>query len=207
MAELCQIYWPPVYGFLRGRGHSPGDAEDLTQGFFATLLERESFSSADPEKGKMRSYLRVAAKRYAMNQSERGRAAKRGGGVLPASLAVDELEARLVDGAAEDPERAFDKSWALALLGKVLETMEAEYKDAGKGELFESLKPALSPDGGEREAGEGLNLSDGARRVAVHRLRKRYRELLRAAIAETVTDPEHIDEEIRYLMELFSDSS
>ena len=206
MAELCQIYWPPVYSFLRGRGHPREDAEDLTQGFFTTLLERESFRSADREKGKMRSFLRVAVKRYAMNQNARTQAAKRGGGVLPDSLAVDELEARLVDPSAEDPERAFDKGWALVLLENVLRTLAAEYATAGKEKIFEALKPALSPDGGEHEVGKGLDLNANARRVAVHRLRKRYRELLRAAIAETVTDHAEIDGEIRYLMELFSDS-
>lgn len=154
----------------------------------------------------MRSFLRVAAKRFVISQNDRQRAAKRGGGFVPDSLAVDELEARLPDASAEDPERAFDRGWALVLLEKVLVDLEGEYEKAGKAEVFESLKPALSPDGDLSGLGDGLNLTDSARRVAVHRLRKRYRVLLRSAIAETVTDPGEIDDEIRYLLELFSDS-
>lgn len=207
LAELCQIYWPPVYAFLRGRGHSMEDAEDLTQGLFASLLERDSFSAADPDRGKMRSFLRVAAKRYAINEVEKARAAKRGGGVLPDSLEVDELELRIADAGAEDPERAFDKRWAMVLLENVLGTLRDEYSGAGKGQTFEALKPALSPDGDGGAIGEGLDLSASAQRVAVHRLRKRYRELLRAAIAETVSDAAEVDGEIRYLLELFADSS
>ena len=208
LAELCQIYWPPVYAFIRGRGHGREDAEDLTQGLFESLLERESFASADPEKGKMRSFLRVAAKRYVINQSERGRAAKRGGGILPVPLEGDELEARLADGSAEDPERAFDRRWALTLLEKVLDDLGSEYHELGKGEVFEALRPALSAEDGARmssaEAAVVLGITDGAARVAIYRLRKRYRELLRTAIAQTVEHESEIDGEIRYLMELFT---
>ncbi len=207
LAELCGIYWPPVYSYLRGRTDSREDAEDLTQGFFESLLERSSFTVADPEKGRMRSFLRVAAKRFMINQSERKRAAKRGGGLIPDSLAVDELEARLPDTSVRDPEREFDRSWAMVLLENVLTTLESEYEQVGKAEVFAALKPALSPSGDTTKLGVGLNLNQGAQRVAVHRLRRRYRELLRAAIAETVTDPSEVDGEIHYLMELFSDSS
>ena len=206
LAELCGIYWPPVYSFIRGRAESREDAEDLTQGFFESLLERDSFRVADPEKGKMRSFLRVAAKRFMMNQSERKHTAKRGGGIIPDSLAVDELEARLPDSSAEDPERAFDRSWAMILLENVLTSLQSEYERAGKVEVFGALKPALSPNGDTSNLGADLNLSQGAQRVAIHRLRRRYRELLRAAIAETVSAPGEVDGEIRYLMELFADS-
>ncbi len=204
LGELCGIYWAPVYGFMRSRCRSREEAEDLTQGFFASLLERESFAAADPERGRMRAFLRVAAKRYSINQAQRGSAAKRGGGAVAIPIDGEALERQLTDTAGEPPERAFDRRWALTLLETVLASLRREYVEAGKAALFDALKPALSPDGAGAPAGAALPATDGARRVAVHRLRKRFRELLRAAVADTVQTPAEIDGEIRYLMELFA---
>ena len=207
LEELCAIYWRPVYSFVRARGKGREDAEDLTQGFIASLLERGTFSLADRERGKMRSYLRVALKRFVINQDARSHALKRGGRDAPLSLEVDLLEERLGDVNAIDPERAFEQQWALALLGEVLRSLGEEYAQAGKAEVFAVLRDSLSVEGegaGREELAARLQMTDGAVRVAVFRLRRRYRELLRGAIAATVEAESDIDGEIEYLMGLFS---
>jgi len=206
LEELCGIYWRPVYSFVRARGKSREDAEDLTQGFIASLLQRGSFADADRERGRMRSFLRVAMKRYVINADEKSHAQKRGGHSVPLALDVDEMEERLGDTKAIDPERAFEQQWAIALLAEVLRRLEGEYVASGRSALFGDLRDTLSPDGEEidrTELAERLQMTEGALRVAVFRLRRRYRELLRAAIAETVLDEADIDEEIEYLMRLF----
>lgn len=208
LAELCEIYWPPIYNFVRSQGRGREDAQDMTQAFVASLLERGTFAAANQEKGRMRSFLRVALKRFLINQAERGAAQKRGGGVALVPIEVDELEGRLLDSNTADPARLFDRQWALVMLERVMENLAEEYRRAGKEVLFRELREQLAPEGGgsNRELAQRLQITEGALRVAVFRLRRRYRELLRDAIAQTVEAEGEIDDEIRFLMNLFGEA-
>ena len=203
LEELCRTYWYPLYAFVRYRGHSSDDAQDLTQSFFARIIETGGFASADPERGRFRSYLLGAMKQFLANEWHRGQAQKRGGQVQ--FIEWDELgpEARYAGSSkeSEDPEHLFDREWALETVDGALRALREEMGKAGKGELFEALKGTLT---GEDETPRGeiaarLEMTEGAVKVAVHRLRRRYRTLLRAAIAETVSSEAERDEEMRYL--------
>ena len=206
LSKLCQTYWYPLYAYVRRRGYSPHDAQDLTQGFFECLLARKSLASADPHKGRFRSFMLGAMSHFLTDQWEKSQTQKRGGGQELISLDLAAAEERFdlepVDTAT--PDKAFDREWATALLDEVLAALEKEYQREGKGELFEALKTALA---GTRECqpyallGKRLELTEGAARVAVHRMRKRYRELLRAEIANTVTSPDELGEEMNYLFQ------
>jgi RNA polymerase sigma factor (sigma-70 family) len=206
LAALCQNYWYPVYAFIRRSGHTPEDAEDLTQGFFARLLERNWLASLTREGGKFRSVLLKAVKHHVINAHEHERALKRGGGQR-ISLEAQEAEARYRFEPAErvTPEALFEQRLAWQTLEKVLERLRAEYARAEKADLFEELKGFLS--GVARPAAHasiaerhGISLS--AVGVAVHRLRRRYGELLRQEVARLVHSPEDVNEELRYLIEL-----
>jgi RNA polymerase sigma factor (sigma-70 family) len=204
LAKLCQTYWYPIYHYLRRRGYSPHDAQDHTQGFFACLLERESLANADPGRGRFRSFLLGAMNHFLADESERLRARKRGGGCEVLSLDLAAAEGRFDLEPADDstPDKAFDKQWALTLLNEVLVHLEEEYQRQGKAELFEALKQTLA---GTRESqpyaaiATQLSMNQGAVKVAVHRLRKRYRELLQERIADTVATPEQVSDEMRHL--------
>jgi RNA polymerase sigma-70 factor (ECF subfamily) len=202
--RLCRTYWYPLYTYVRRLGHGHDDAKDLTQEFFARLLERDSFSSVQPGRAKFRSFLLVALKRFLANEWRRANRQKRGGGQELISLDTEDTENRYlcepVD--AMTPEKAFERRWALTLLDQVLARLETEFSLEGKATLFKELSPFLSGDqapGAYPEISQRLGLSEGALRVSVHRLRQRYRELLRLEIANTVGAPEEIDEEIRHL--------
>ncbi len=200
---LCRAYWYPLYAFVRNRGYSSSDAQDLTQSFFVRIIELGGFASADPERGRFRSYLIGAMKHFLANQWHRAQAQKRGGGV--AFLELDALapEARyaLEPAQSTDPDARFDREWALELIARAMEKLRAESGARGKGELFETLKGYLSNDDpSQSETAARLGMTVGAVKVAVHRLRERYRKLLRAEIAETVSDPSEIDHEMRYLL-------
>jgi RNA polymerase sigma-70 factor (ECF subfamily) len=202
LAELCDLYWYPVYAFVRRRGYPPDDAGDLTQGFFARLLETAGLAGADPAKGRFRSYLLGACRHYLANDRARRTAKKRGGGRAVLSLDLPAAERRYatepVDG--RTPEQLFDRRWAVTLLGAVLADLRAEYAAAGQAGLFDRLKDSLTGDGDPYAAvAAGLGMAEGAVKVAAHRLRRRYRDRLRAAIAETVATPADVDAEIRDL--------
>ena len=192
LARLCEIYWYPLYAHVRRRGHSPADAEDLTQAFFAQLLRRGLVAKVDPARGRFRSFLLTALDHFLHDAWQKQRAGKRGGqhALLSLDLAGAErrLELEAVDG-GETPDQAFDRRWALALLATALQRLEADYESTGKAAFFSVLKPTLLGSGKSQPyaaLGAQLRMTEEAVKVAVHRLRRRYRELLQAEIAETV---------------------
>jgi RNA polymerase sigma factor (sigma-70 family) len=207
MAELCAVYWYPLYAFIRRRGHDAHEAEDLTQEFFARLLAKHYLADVVPEKGKFRSFLLAAVKHFLANEYDRMHAQKRGAGQRV--IALDALQAdsrwRLEPADELTPEKLFERGWAEAVLGQVLARLEAEMAADGKASLFHVLKRFLTGGGAGTyaEVGVELGMSAGAVKVAVHRLRRRYRQLLREEIAHTVADPSEIDDEIRYLLSCF----
>jgi len=209
LAELCQAYWVPIYGFIRARGKSREDAQDLTQGFFSRIVEKELFTVADRERGKMRTFLLGVLKHYLSGEYDKASALKRGGGTTLVEMDFQEAEEHyaLSSGSGLDPARRYDQQWALALLAKTLDVLRREYEDNERGELFQKLHPVLtgqSLDGGYETAGQDLGLSANAVTIAVYRLRLRYRTLLCERIDQTVASAEEVDEEIAYLCELFS---
>jgi RNA polymerase sigma-70 factor (ECF subfamily) len=203
LEELCRAYWYPLYAFVRYRGYSADDAQDLTQSFFVRILEKGGFASADPERGRFRSYLLGAMKHFLANEWHRARAKKRGGGVTLLSWDALEPEARyaLEPARPTDPDAGFDREWALEATARAMEKLRAESEARNKGELFEALQGSLTGEEPPRsETAARLGMTEGALKVAVHRLRQRYRELLRAGIAETVADPSDVDDEMRHLV-------
>ena len=204
LAELCAAYWFPIYAFIRRKGNDPERALDLTQGYFARLLERRTVAAADPARGRFRSFLLADCSHFLAHQRDRDDAAKRGGGRAAVSIDARDAEGRyLVEPAHEQtPERLFERDWALTLLEEVLSGLRREYERTGRGAAFEVLKVAL--DTGSRrvphaELAARLGTTEAAAQVAVHRLRKRYRESVRAAIAATVADEAEVDDELRAL--------
>jgi RNA polymerase sigma-70 factor (ECF subfamily) len=204
LEALCRAYWYPLYAFVRYRGYSAEDARDLTQEFFTRILETGGFASADRERGRFRSYLLGALKHFLANEWHRSRTQKRGGGVRIVEWDALDPETRFsaAPSRRDDPERLFDREWALETVAAALANLRDEMANAGKTEQFETLKGSLTGEAGppRAEAAERLGLSEGAVKVAVHRLRKRYRDLLRAAIAETVGNEADLDDEMRYLV-------
>ncbi len=203
LAELCRAYWYPLYAFVLYRGYSPDDAQDLTQSFFTRILESGGFASADPERGRFRSYLLGAMKHFLANEWHRARAKKRGGGAIIIELDALDLAARqaLEPVSSGDPDAGFDREWAQESIARALECLRRESRDRGKGEAFETLKGNLTgEEPAHEECAAKLGMSEGAVKVAVHRLRQRYREILRAEIAKTVADPADIDDEMRHLV-------
>lgn len=202
LESLCATYWYPLYAFVRREGHGPDDAQDLTQEFFARLLEKNWLDAVDREKGKFRSFLLAAMRHFLANEWDRAHRLKRGGGQTILSLDAQSAEARYAREPA-DPvtaDRVFERRWALTLIEQVLARLRREFEEAGKGKLFEELKTALT---GEKvayaEVARRLGLNEGAVRVAVHRLRLRYRDLIRAEIAETVASEDEIEAEVQHL--------
>ena len=204
LAELCNAYWYPLYAYIRRRGYDPEKAKDLTQDFFARALEKGLLAEADPTRGRFRSFLRTVCAHFLANRHDWEGARKRGGDrtILPidAAGAEGQYAREMADGLT--PERIFDRSWALTLLGRVLERLGREYDEAGKAANFEVLRGMLE---GDAEAtsyaavAARLGTTEGAARVAAHRLRRRYGELLRQEIEATLADPDEIDDEIRDL--------
>ena len=204
LAVLCESYWFPLYAFVRRAGYSTEDAQDLTQEFFANLLAQRLLTKADSRKGKFRSFLLAALKHFMSDQRDRRNAQKRGGS--HSVISFDSLDAetryRLEPATDLTPEKMFEKQWALSLLGQVISRLQADLAAEGKAALFEALKDTL---GGSRSTsyaniGAKLGITEGAVKVAVHRLRRRYRALLREEIAQTVADSDEIGDEIRYLL-------
>ena len=209
LAELCRTYWYPLYAFIRRKGHSPHDAQDLTQEFFARLLEKKYLQLADRERGRFRSFLVKSLKHFLVNEWVRGQAQKRGGGQKVFSLNEAAAERSYLQQPADQlaPESLYDKQWAMTLLERAMERLGADYAAAGKRKLFEQLKSLLLAEGsGEsyRHLADPLGLTEGAVKVAVHRLRQRFRDAVRSEIAQTVATPAEVDEELRCLMAAMS---
>jgi RNA polymerase sigma factor (sigma-70 family) len=204
LARLCQTYWYPLYAYVRRRGYEAHDAQDLTQEFFARLLEHKWLAQADRERGRFRTFLLAAMGHFLANEWDKARTQKRGGNIEMVPLQLDSAETRYGRDPADPmtPEQCFDRRWALALLEEVLNGLRKEHVAAGTEELFDTLKPCLV---GDRQAqpyaalGTKLGMTEGAVKVAVHRLRQRYRQLLRQEIAHTVASPGEVNEEMHYL--------
>ncbi len=209
LETLCLTYWYPLYAYVRSSGYSPPDAEDLTQGFFARLLAKDYLRVVEPEKGRFRTFLKMALKRFLAHEWERGRAEKRGGGRACLSFDTGMAEQRLQaeGGDALGPDQIYDRRWALTLLGEVMARLEREYTAARKVSELKRLEPYLTAERGTipyAEIALGLQTSEGAVRVAAHRLRKRFRELFREVIAETVSGAEEAEEELRHIIGVLS---
>jgi DNA-directed RNA polymerase specialized sigma24 family protein len=208
LAELCRIYWYPLYAYVRRRGHAPEESQDLTQGFFLHLLEHKTLGRADPLKGKFRSFLLGSMQNYLSTQSERARCLKRGGGVEFVSLDLQNAENRyrLEPVDALTPEKVFAARWALALLGEAMKRLRQEYATPQKVATLEILKAFLDLGNSKtppsyEEAAATLRVSVASLKTLVHRLRKQYAMLVREEIMRTVSDPDEIDAEIRELCE------
>jgi RNA polymerase sigma-70 factor (ECF subfamily) len=206
LATLCGVYWYPLYAYVRRKGHSPDDAQDLTQSFFARLLEKNVAGKADCSRGKFRSFLLASLDHFLANEWRRGAAYMRGGGRFAVSLdfADGETRYRLELTHELTAERIYQRRWALTLLEGTLTKLRDEFAEGGKLDVFEHLKPYLGGNENTvpyRQIAEALDKTEGAIKVAVHRLRERCRELLRSEIAQTVSSPEEVDEELRDLFE------
>jgi len=202
LVSLCENYWYPLYAYLRRRGYPADQAQDLTQDFFIRVLEGRYLDRADPDKGRFRSFLLTSLKFFVADEEDRQRAHKRGGGMV-VSFEFSSGEDRYQREPAHDenPERIFERRWALSVLDRVVERLRCEFVQHGRSEHFERLKVFLL---GQSEApyaalAREMNTSEGALKVAIHRLRKRYRELFRQEIADTVADPAEVESELRYL--------
>jgi RNA polymerase sigma-70 factor (ECF subfamily) len=209
LEELCRTYWFPLYAYVRRRGHTREDAEDLTQAFFTRLLQKNSFASLDAGKGKFRAFLLASVKHFLANARDKAHTRKRGGGSIPLSLDWQTADTQFQVAATGEPapDQAFDREWAVALLARVIERLQNECAADGKAKLFEQLKlflTAANDEPAQREVAQALDMEAGAVRVAVHRLRKRYRQLLRDEIAHTLTDQAMVDDEMRALFGAFS---
>lgn len=209
LESLCQAYWYPLYVFVRRQGHSAHDAQDLTQAFFARLLEKDYLLAVEREKGRFRTFLIVALKRFLLNEWDRARAIKRGGHISIVSLDTELAESRYLGETADSlpADQIYERRWALTLLDQAMARLRADYADSGRENEFEHLKASLTAGRGEvsyREIATASAMTEGAARVAVHRLRKRFREMFREEIAGTVSSAEEIDDEVRYVVAVLS---
>src|SRR3954469_14761331 len=211
LEELCRTYWYPLYAYIRRQGHSREDAEDLTQAFFAKLLEKNYLEGISSNGGKFRAFLLVAVKRFLANEWDRANRQKRGGGVAPLSLDWQDADTRYQINPADDvsPDKLYDRAWALTLLERVITRLRDENSAEGKAKIYSQLERFLmvgKDEGSYGQAATALQMSEGTVRVAVHRLRRRYRELLREEIAQTLSDPAQAEEEMKALFAAFTDS-
>lgn len=210
LATLCETYWFPLYAYLRRYGCDPHEAEDLTQGFLARMLDKNDFQLADPMRGRFRSFLLASLRNFTANERKRARRLKRGGPATLVPIDVKDAETHYAQEAVDGltPEKQFERSWAMSVLYQAMDRLEHEWRSSGKAVQFNALKEFLTP-GSEsttyREIARSLNTSEGAVKVAVHRLRRAYRAQLRAVIAETVSTEDGIEDEIRDLFGAFSD--
>lgn len=211
LGELCEAYWNPVYRFLRREGRDEHQSRDLAQEFFTRLLDGRGVDGVDPEKGRFRSYLLGSLKHFLADDRRDRQRLKRGGDVgvqsIDASRTDSAVGLQIPDPDGGVPDAFFDRHWALAVMDRGLETVRSELEEAGKGRQFDVLKPWLVGDSeklSQAGAAEALDLSAGAVKVAVHRLRKRFREAVRTEIAQTIDDPDDVADELRYLVEALS---
>lgn len=205
LERLCARYWYPIFAFIRREGYSVEEAEDLTQAFFARMIEKSVVREADRSRGRFRTFLLASCRNFLSNERDRTLAAKRGGGRAMLSLDLAAAEARYQRALAhhETPERLYDRQWCLTLVATVLDELRDDYVSEGKGELFDRLRGFLTADddtGSQALAAQDLEMSIAAVKVAVHRLRKRYRQALRAHVADTVASNEDVEDERRYLL-------
>jgi RNA polymerase sigma-70 factor (ECF subfamily) len=208
LSKLCRAYWYPLYAYVRRLGHGPHDAEDLTQEFFARLLAKDYLSAADREKGRFRTFLLVALKRFMANEWDRQHAGKRGGFSPIVSIDQELAESHFASEPAHDlqPDVLFDRQWASTLLERTMARLQKEYLATGRAKLFEHLRSCFARDESAlayAEIAARLNLTEAAVKMAVQRLRARYREILRDEIAETVASAAEVEEEIRHLFSTF----
>jgi RNA polymerase sigma-70 factor (ECF subfamily) len=212
LSELCEGYYEPVLRFLRREGRDEDAASELAQEFFARILSRGGFDGADPERGRFRSYLLGALKHFLGDLRERERRLKRGGGLQPESLQGDSMHGtsagwQVADVGSIPPDGGFDREWALAVMAHALAALQKEMTSNGKAEQFHALKPWLIGEGpalSQADAARQLGINEGAVKVAVHRLRKRFREAVRAEIGQTLRDPAMVDEELQHLIAALS---
>jgi RNA polymerase sigma-70 factor (ECF subfamily) len=205
LSDLCHRYWYPLYAYVRRRVSQVSEAQDLTQEFFARLLEKNALAKAAPERGRFRNFLLASLNNFLANEWDRANAQKRGGGSQPLSLDLNEGESRLTIEPAHNltPERLYEREWTLTLLRLAMDRLQTECESAGKSRQFELLKGALAGEassGSYAAAATELEMTEEAIRQAAHRLRRRYREILRAEVAQTVSEPGEIDEELRSLL-------
>lgn len=211
LATLCEAYWYPVYAYIRRKTSGRERAQDLAQDFFVRLLEKDFFGQAQPERGRFRAFLLASVRHFLVNEYHRGRARKRGGGHVPVSLDFRAAERRYALEPADrrSPEVLFERQWALALVETTLARLKDEMGRFGGEARFERLKGFLTGEsrGHYADAARGLGMSEGAVKVAVHRLRRRFASLLREAVTDTVKSPEEVDAEIRHLFSILRESS
>lgn len=212
LEELCRAYWYPLYAFARRKGHPPEDAKDLTQAFFERFLEKGYIKDVVKEKGRFRTFLLTAFRRFLCDEFDRATAAKRGGGIplMPLDVSGVEAQQHQTGGTLDSPELVFDRAWAETAVLTTVERLRAEYQAEGKAGFFDALKPYLSHPGGRESysaTGRQLGMSADAVAMAVARMRRRYRERVRAEIANTVATPAEVNDEMRYLVELLARSS
>jgi DNA-directed RNA polymerase specialized sigma24 family protein len=205
LSDLCAAYYDPVLAFIRGCGHTPDSARDLAHGFFARILAGDALRP-DPQRGRFRSYLLGAVKHFLSDRCDHDAAAKRGGGFQPVALDSPSETSpglELPDPNSLPPDRAFDRRWALTVLDRALASISADHAAAGKEALFHALKPWLTGDTDGRsqaDTGKLLGISEGAVKVAIHRLRQKFREAVKSEIAQTVTSDDDVRDELRYLL-------
>jgi len=202
LVSLCEGYWYPLYAYVRRRGYPADQAQDLTQEFFIRVLEGRYLDCADPEKGRFRAFILTSLKFFLADEADRNRAQKRGGGnVLSLEISSGEERYQREPAHNQTPERIFERRWALSVLDRVMERLRNEFVHHGRPEHFERLKVFLlgQSDAPYAALAREMNTSEGALKVAIHRLRKRYRDLFRQEIADTVADPAEVESELRFL--------
>lgn len=205
--DLCRAYWLPLYAYVRRMGNPPADAEDLTQQFFSRLLSGDALRTADPARGRFRTFLLTSMQRFLVSEWRRGQAQKRGEGLV-FNFDCQQAEEWLgLPGTGDTPEVEYDRRWADSVLNRALDRLAAEYIADGKGRLHAVLREEIWGRHGQRPAAElagELGLTEGAMRVATHRMRRRFRELLRSEVAATVGTANDVDEELRHLAGLLA---
>ena len=209
LASLCELYWYPLYAYVRRHGYSPDDAADLTQAFFTSLLERRDFEQLTRERGRFRAFLLASLKHFLANDFARRRTLKRGSGVAPVSLSLDHAEERYAREPADvtTPEMLYERRWALTVIERVFSTLRQEWRRRQREHEFDALRSSLlgtAPPGGYAAMAATLAMSEGAVKTAIHRLRHQFRMQLRRDVGETVSEPREIEDEIRYLIRVLS---
>jgi RNA polymerase sigma factor (sigma-70 family) len=210
LANFCEAYWPPLYAFLRHRGNSSAEAQDLVQGFFAHLLEQNTLSRADQEKGKLRTFLLGSLQNFLCNEYDRARALKRGGNrqIISIDEHLPEVEASMMDTANVSDSRSYDLVWASHIVKRAWNRLQTEFESEGKTEWFEVLRPFVAGGGktplSQEEAAKQLDVPIATLRTWLSRLRQRYRETLRAEVASTVSDAGDVDQEMHYLYQILT---
>jgi RNA polymerase sigma-70 factor (ECF subfamily) len=209
LAELCQIYWRPVYAYIRRRGYPPEESADLTQAFFLGLLERGAFARADPSRGRFRAYLLTSARHFLLNARAHDLSLRRGARTPHESIDAHREERALALDPTDheaSPEAAFERQWALRVTERALERLKSDYSARGQEEVFQDVRAFLTSDAPPREGPAGAKLSDDAFRAALSRARRRFGDALRAEIRETVDDDAQVDDELRYLLRVLAPS-